>query len=121
MPGLLKILTDPGNFRFYSGKGSSSAPTEFGQRDIKFSNDRPDGAYSGQPYIKTSIPDIIPPNSPDFIIRGGEIGAPLTAATDTSRIYKMFTDTKSTNGLFFTGKQNLLARQNPKQVGTNRV
>lgn len=121
MPGLLKILTDPGNFRFYSGKGSSSAPTEFGQRDIEFSNDRPDGAYSGQPYIKTSIPDVIPPHTPNFIIRGGEIGAPLTAATDTSRIYKMFTDTKSTNGLFFTGKQNLLARQNPKQVGTNRV
>lgn len=121
MPGLLKILTDPGNFRFYSGKGSSSAPTEFGQRDIEFSNDRPDGAYSGQPYIKTSIPDVIPPNTPDFIIRGGEVGAPLIAATDTSRIYKMFTDTRSTNGLFFTGKQNLLARQNPKQVGTNRV
>jgi hypothetical protein len=119
--GLLQILNNPGNFRFYSGRGSSSTVNSFGQKSIRYGRDRQDGADSGQPYIQTPIPDSTPPQLTDFILRNGALGTTSAIATDESRLFKFFTDTKSPNGLFFTIKQNLLARQNPKEFGTSRV
>ena len=70
-------------------------------KSLKYSKDRPDGGYSGQPYIQTSInPDSedgieeflnSTPDSNDFVLRGG-LRAPLSAANDDIRLSKYFTD-----------------------------
>jgi hypothetical protein len=65
---LVQILSNPGNFRFYSGRGSSSNGNTFGQKSIRFGRDRRDGASSGQPYIQVPIPDQVPPQITDFIL-----------------------------------------------------
>ena len=88
-------------------------------KSLKYSKDRPDGGYSGQPYIQTSInPDSedgieeflnSTPDSKDFILRGG-LRAPLSAANDDIRLSKYFTDFKSPSGFLFIAKQNLLSR-----------
>jgi len=52
-------------------------------------------------------------SGPDFILRDGFL-APLKALKDVSRLAKMFIDTKSPRGLFFTLKENLLSRTNVK-------
>ena len=119
--GLVQILSNPGNFRFYSGRGSASSGNTFGQKSIRFGRDRRDGASSGQPYIQVPIPDEVPPQITDFILRNGALGTTSAVLTDESRILKFFTDALSPNGTFFIAKQNLLARQNPKQLGTSRV
>ena len=118
---LVQILSNPGNFRFYSGRGSASSGNTFGQKSIRFGRDRRDGASSGQPYIQVPIPDEVPPQITDFILRNGALGTTSAVLTDESRILKFFTDALSPNGTFFIAKQNLLARQNPKQLGTSRV
>jgi hypothetical protein len=67
---------------------------------------------SGQPYIKTPIPegDI---NSglgdEDFLLRGGSL-LPTAVSRDVSRVSKMLFDSKSPNGLLFTLKQETLSR-----------
>jgi len=119
--GLLQILNNPGNFRFYSGRGSSSTGASFGQKSIRFGRDRLDGASSGQPYIQVPIPDQVPPRLTDFILRNGTLGTFSAVQADESRILKFFTDALSPNGTLFIAKQNLLARQNPKEFGTSRV
>ena len=76
---------------------------------------------SNQPYIVKKIPggtgylrDGMPLQSgPDFILRDGFL-APLKALTDLSRLVKMFTDTKSPRGIFFTLKENLLSKASVK-------
>lgn len=81
-------------------------------KSLRYGNDQLGGGNSGQPYIKTPIPEgfnNLQLASSDFILRGG-ILAPLDAAKDISRLTKMFIDTKSPNGLFFIAKQNLLSR-----------
>jgi len=118
---LVQILSNPGNFRFYSGRGSASSGNTFGQKSIRFGRDRRDGASSGQPYIQVPIPNEVPPQITDFILRNGALGTTSAVLTDESRILKFFTDALSPNGTFFIAKQNLLARQNPKQLGTSRV
>jgi len=130
---LLKILTDPQNFRFYSGgQGYTSNSTSFGQKSIKYGNDRLNSANSGQPYITVGIPGDYSQGdktrleqyigTKDFLLRGGPTGTILNSFTDVKnliglnsvsdflRIGKMFFDTKSPNGLFFTIKQQLLSR-----------
>ena len=94
--------------------------------------DRFDNGSSNQPYIRKDIPGVnvdnpnptpiteldsngqpiygnIEPSSMDILFRGG-LNAPRDAATDVSRLSKMFFDTKSPNGLIFTANQNLLSR-----------
>tara|TARA_R110001592_G_scaffold205343_1_gene455888 strand:+ start:2907 stop:4841 length:1935 start_codon:yes stop_codon:yes gene_type:complete len=85
-------------------------------KSLKFGNDRPGGGSSNQPYIKSKIPSqdsnsssISSTGGTDSLLRGG-ILAPIRAAEDTSRLIKMFDDDKSTTGLLFTVKQNLLSR-----------
>ena len=59
---------------------------------------------SGQP-----IYGDLPPSSLDILFRGG-LNAPRDAATDVSRLSKMFFVTRSPNGLIFTANQQLLSR-----------
>ena len=80
-------------------------------KSLRYGNDRIGGGNSGQPYIKTNIPDDISPyiGTTDFLLRGG-INAVKDSATDIVRLTKMFFDTKSPNGLLFIAKQQLLSR-----------
>jgi len=78
-------------------------------KNLKYGQDRKGGGSSGQPYVKTSIPDGLTSSSPDFLLRNGYLN-PLSTAEDVSRLNKMFFDLKSPNGLLFTSKQNLLSR-----------
>jgi hypothetical protein len=111
--GLLTLLTDPKNFKFYNGgqgyTGDGSVPN---LKNLHYGNDRIDGGSSNQPYIQTPIPDgtnTLGVLNNDFIWRGG-IGAPLASEQDVVRLSKMFTDTKTPNGLFFITKQEALSR-----------
>ena len=107
---LVQILTDPQNFRFYAGgRGHVSTANSFGQRSIPYGNDTKGGGSSNQPYIKSPIPDGLTSNTSDFLLRGGALTNLQTSAQDVSRLTQMFTDTKSTNGLFFTLKQEQLS------------
>jgi hypothetical protein len=107
---LLQILTDPQNFRFYAGgRGHVSNAGSFGQKSIPYGDDTKGGGSSNQPYIKSPIPDELTANPSDYILRGGVLNNAQTSAQDVSRLTKMFTDTKSTNGLFFTLKQQQLS------------
>ena len=80
-------------------------------KSLRYGNDRIGGGNSGQPYIKTNIPDNISPyiGTTDFLLRGG-INAVKDSATDIVRLTKMFFDTKSPNGLLFIAKQQLLSQ-----------
>lgn len=90
-------------------------------KSLQFGGDRPASGTSNQPYIVKKIPggtgylrDGMPLQSgPDFILRDGFL-APLKALTDLSRLVKMFTDTKSPRGIFFTLKENLLSKASVK-------
>ena len=80
-------------------------------KSLRYGKDTLGGGYSGQPYIQTSIPDgfnNLGANE-DFILRGG-INTVRDSVTDVERLTKMFTDTKSPNGLLFIAKQQLLSR-----------
>ena len=90
-------------------------------KSLQFGGDRPASGTSNQPYEVTPIPggtgylrDGMPLQSgPDFILRDGFL-APLKALKDVSRLAKMFIDTKSPRGIFFTLKENILSRKNVK-------
>ena len=99
---LVDLKTDLRSIRF----GSPDAP-----------GDRPNGAWSNQPYITTPIgADFLAPTpnrfaigkGSDFILRGGA-SAFVDATTDDIRLGKMFTDLKTPNGIQFIAKQNLLS------------
>ena len=78
-------------------------------KNLKYGKDRKGGGSSGQPYVKTSIPDGLTSSSPDFLLRNGYLN-PLNSLEDVSRLTKMFFDLKSPNGILFTAKQNVLSR-----------
>ena len=116
--GLINLLTDPENFKFYSGGiGSTSTVYKFGQKSIPFQKDRIYGGKSNQPYI------ISPLKEPgqfsnfygdsDFLWAGGVLGT-LKASEDSSRLLKYFSDTSNISGNFFIKKQELLSKINPK-------
>lgn len=87
-------------------------------KSLKYGYDRPGGGSSNQPYIVTPIPDGYTANGPDFLLRQGALQSSIT---DIERLTRFFTDTTSVRGLLFTAKQELLERQNPKMVNTNRI
>ena len=109
--GLITLLNNPSNFKFYTGKGYSGNGNKSSQKDLKYGKDTLGGGYSGQPYIQTAIPDGFNDlgSREDFILRGG-INAAKDSLTDIRRLGKMFIDTKSPNGLLFIAKQQLLSR-----------
>ena len=121
---LVKLLTNPEGFKFYSGNtegqvGSVSEPTSFGQKSIPFGKDRPGGGSSKQPYIIKPLEGNSknPAFYSDFLIRGG-ILAPLSAAEDTLRLTKYFTDINNPAGILFAAKQNILSRVGVKTEAT---
>lgn len=110
---LKDLLNNPGKFKYYSGgKGSTSTPFTFGQKSIPFGNDRPGGGSSNQPYIISTIPKDITPNSPDFLNRGGDKYLNIIK-DDVSRL-KQFLDPKNPISQNFITKQNLLFQQQSK-------
>ena len=84
-------------------------------KSLRYGKDVPGGGYSGQPFIQVSkrnsfdLPIAELGQSgfgTDFLLRGGTL-AITNSAKDVSRILKLFT--KTSTGITFTGKQNLLA------------
>ena len=116
--GLINLITNPENFKFYSGGiGSTSTTYRFGQKSIPFQKDRIYGGKSKQPYIISSIKE---PGqfsnfygNSDFLWAGGVLGT-LKASEDSSRLLKYFSDTSNISGNFFIQKQELLSKINPK-------
>ena len=83
-------------------------------KSLTYGHDRIYGASSKQPYIVDAIPEKeTNPNftayNNDYILRGGVFAA-RDSATDVLRLGKMFVDTTSPSGIFFTTKQQLLSR-----------
>jgi hypothetical protein len=83
-------------------------------KSLAYGHDRIYGASSKQPYIVDAIPE--KETNPDFtsynndyILRGGILAA-RDSAVDVLRLGKMFVDTTSPSGIFFTTKQQLLSR-----------
>jgi hypothetical protein len=110
---LIKLLTDPKNFKFYNGgQGYTGNGRQPGLTNIPYGKDQVGGGSSGQPYIQIPIQqntsNLGLANS-DFILRGGALSTE-TAAYDALRLTKMFGDTKSPNGILFIAKQQLLSR-----------
>jgi hypothetical protein len=112
--GLKDLLTNPPqNFKYYVGgqgyTGNGSTPNML---NLRYGNDTLGGGNSNQPYIQTSIPtgfNGLQNSTSDFILRGGMLAA-QDSVTDVRRLGKMFTDTKSPNGLLFIAKQQVLSR-----------
>jgi len=112
--GLKDLLTNPPqNFKYYVGgqgyTGNGSTPNML---NLRYGNDTLGGGNSNQPYIQTSIPtgfSGLQNSTSDFILRGGMLAA-KDSVTDVRRLGKMFTDTKSPNGLLFIAKQQVLSR-----------
>ena len=110
--GLVNLLTDLSQFRYYTSEGYTGDGNRPGMKSLKYGNDQLGGGNSGQPYIQVPIPDgfnDLQLSNNDFILRGGSL-ASKNSATDVLRLGKMFKDTKSPNGLLFVAKQNLLSR-----------
>lgn len=49
-------------------------------------------------------------SQPDFLVRGGILGAPAYGLQDAARLVSYFLDIKSPSGLFFSLKQNILSK-----------
>ena len=84
-------------------------------KSLRYGNDRRGAGMSegsGQPYIKTPIPEGTINSGlgdEDFLLRGGSL-LPTAVSRDVSRVSKMLFDSKSPNGLLFTLKQETLSR-----------
>lgn len=121
--GLFKLLTDPGNFLFYTENQKGPAnPNNVNPREIPFGNDRFGGGSSKQPYItkNVSFTNDDPKNPSfynDFVLRGGILAA-VAAGEDVSRLTKFLTDLDNPVGALFTTKQNLLSRTGTKTETT---
>jgi hypothetical protein len=124
--GLLKLLTDPGNFLFYTETQIGPVnPNNLNPREIPFGSDRFGGGSSKQPYItkNVSFTNDDPKNPSfynDFVLRGG-ILAPIAAGEDASRLTKYLTDIDNPVGALFATKQNLLSRTGTKTEATKGI
>lgn len=85
---------------------------------LKYGADTQGGGNSGQPFIQKEIPEnYIPKEGEDQILRGG-FKAPINALTDVARLTRYLFNPKSTNGVLFVAKQNILSRIAPKTETT---
>jgi len=85
-------------------------------KSLRYGQDRPGGGDSGQPFIKTKIPNESTPVRPldiDGFIRGG-LDAPKAAEEDAKRLSNYLFNFKNPSGLLFVAKQNVLSRTAPK-------
>ena len=113
-------------------------------KSLRYGNDRPGGGDSGQPYIRTALPDskVLPSeglgiseNVDSFFINNkkpliklqkkakdinldnairGGITSPILAFQDVERLTAYFFDKKNPSGIIFAAKQNALSRIAPK-------
>jgi hypothetical protein len=94
---------------------------------LSWGRDRRDGGSSNQPYIESEIPtgldsDGLPfREGPDFIVRGGIVKSVSNSLEDVSRLFQMFFDFKSFNGLKFIAKENLLSRLSVKTQASEGI
>ncbi len=90
-------------------------------KSLKYSKDRHNGGYSGQPFIQKDINEEPTNNSTeDFLLRGG-LNAVTDAAQDVSRLSKYFFNLKSPSGLLFIAKQNLLSKTSVKTQASSGI
>lgn len=88
-------------------------------KSIRYGKDTPGGGNSGQPFVVKDIPDgsISSTNYNnfrlDFLLRGGQ-GYAERVISDDLRISKFL---KTTKGILFVTKQELLAKQEAKRAG----
>lgn len=126
--GLIQILTDPGNFKFYRPEQPNGSENP---RAIQYGRDRIDGSSSGQPFIQVTAENynksLFPGASEylgneEFIIRGG-LKSFSRAKDDVVRLTKYMFNPKSPSGYLFIAKQNLLSqiavRTETSQLGPN--
>jgi len=111
--GLINLLTNPKNFKFYQGgQGYTGNGNRPGLTNIPYGKDQVGGGSSGQPYIQIPIQQKttnLGLANNDFILRGGALSTE-NALYDALRLTKMFGDTKSPNGILFIAKQQILSR-----------
>ena len=101
---LINLLNKPGEFGYYNSDVSTT--TTFGQKNIKYSNDKPFEGKSNQPFIQKPIPEVISLNTPSRT-------NPINAIKDDIIRLKKFI--ASPAGVEFIVKQNLLAKQQSKR------
>ena len=91
-------------------------------KSLKYSKDRPEAGYSGQPFIQKEIPSDTSTFSGenDFLVRGG-LQLPKIVVDDLERLGRYFIDTKSPKGLLFIAKQNLLSRTAVKTQASGKI
>jgi hypothetical protein len=93
-------------------------------KSLRYGKDRIGGGSSGQPYIKTDIPDsfsdVGKTGGPDVLLRGGTL-TPGRAARDVSRLTQMFFDFKSIGGPLFIAKENILSRTSVATDGQDKA
>jgi hypothetical protein len=93
-------------------------------KSLRYGKDRIGGGSSGQPYIKTDIPDsfsdVGKTGGPDVLLRGGTL-TPGRAVRDVSRLTQMFFDFKSIGGPLFIAKENILSRTSVATDGKGKA
>ena len=81
-------------------------------KSLNYGGDRAGGGSSREPFITSDIPDELPNNSIDVILRDGSL---VRGAQDVSRLTQLFTTPK---GLKFITNTNLLSRTSVKTEAT---
>jgi len=81
-------------------------------KSLNYGGDRAGGGSSREPFITSDIPDELPNNSIDVILRDGSL---IRGAQDVSRLTQLFTTPK---GLKFITNTNLLSRTSVKTEAT---
>jgi hypothetical protein len=122
--GLIDIVTNLSDFRYYSSKGYQGGLGNFTAKKLPHGRDQKGGGSSRQPYFITPIPDGNVPNSPDFLLRNGYLNV-RDSIKDSLRITKfLFGDvfsgrgnTSPIDGTLFIAKQQLLEFQSVKIPG----
>lgn len=104
MSKILNILEgEDKDFRYYSAKGHTSTPLEFGQKSIPYGMDEQGGGSSKQPYIERTQPRLsysIEQLTNSLV----DISKAENAVVDVARMTKWFT-TPLSNGILFNAKQ----------------
>jgi hypothetical protein len=120
--GLINLLTDLKDFKYYTSKGYTGDGSSPGMKSLKFGNDRIGGGSSNEPYIKTPIPDQISEFgflNEDFLLRGGS-KAITNSITDVERLGRYFLDIRNPSGLLFVAKQNFVQHRSQRKPSGDR-
>ena len=117
MPRLLNIRTNLSDYQApkygYDRRGAGPRNTNASGQPYEVEN-IPKRSFNTSDFGKSTGPQI----SEDFLLRGGTL-VTERIAKDVSRLEKMFFDTRSPNGLLFTGKQEVLSRTGVNVLATS--